>query len=42
MNIAGQNLSELAIHGWATLYRLLSHAMLYWLDDPAILAMAFC
>ncbi len=33
---------DLAAQAWVAVHRLSTHALLNWLDDPAILAIAFC
>lgn len=33
---------DLAAQAWVAVHRLSAYALLNWLDDPAILAFAFC
>jgi hypothetical protein len=35
-------LIELSVQAWLHASRIASYAMLNWLEDPAMLAMAFC
>jgi len=35
-------LIALSVRAWLHASRIASHAMLNWLEDPAILAIAFC